>query len=224
MSTSNAPRLTLLLADPNDVSRMGLWTVLEADGRFTVVGDTGRLPGVPRLAARLRPNLILLDPDVAGHLDTGSIGALARDAPESRICVRTAVFEPRSFLDALLGGAQAYLLKGSGNTAMLAGALALVGRHNVVVVDPAIADPFRAAAVGKLAFYRSSGSAEPLSEREGQVLRLLAAGSSDKEMAATLAIDDTTVRTYVRRLRAKLGAETRAQLSVLAARQGLLDG
>jgi DNA-binding NarL/FixJ family response regulator len=211
---------SVLIADPNDVSRLGLRAVLAADPRFRVVGDTGH--DVLVLALRLRPDLIVLDPAVDGQIDSGIIRDLRERCSDSRLCIRTSVFEPHSFIEAMEIGVLGYLLKEDHDAALLCDVLAVIGQHGVAVGGPAVVEACHQQLAGHLMLMMPRPAEPPLSERERETLRLVAAGCTNGDVARCLGVAANTVGSYVERLKVKLGAETRAELIVVAMRRGLL--
>lgn len=178
MSVSSPSSVSVLLADPNDVARAGLKAWLTEDPRFAIAGDTAG--DAVAAAGRLRPDVIVVDPLTRQGFDVRMITDLAAIAPDSRICVYTNGFEPRSFLDAMLAGAQAYLLKHNTSGELLREALVLAGRFAAVVVDPLIAEHFRTRASGELTLNAVEPEGETLTPRERQVLALLVEVRSTK--------------------------------------------
>jgi DNA-binding NarL/FixJ family response regulator len=116
------------------------------------------------------------------------------------------------------------VLKDDADGGFVVDTLALVGRYGATVIDPAATAQFGAQTARRLRLMPDAPADQRLSEREHAVLRLLADGCTDQAIAARLDISDSTVRSYVGRICAKLGATTREQVMVLATRQGLLDG
>lgn len=184
MDTSNGSTLTVLLAGCSDVAGMGLRALLSSDPRFTIVGE---MPGdVARQAQRLRPDVIVLDLADSSRPNVALITDLAERTPQSHICVYTSAFEPHAFLDAMIAGAWAYLLKADIDGRLVADTLALVGWYRATVIDPAVRARFEAEAGHRLRLWLTP---EPhkqcrLSVREHEVVRLLAQGYSDKPIAA----------------------------------------
>ncbi len=129
--------LRVLIIDRDEVARAGMHTLLQGDARFTVVGELSRLQTEP--AVRSRPQVIVLDPVDRRGVNAAFIGALAQALPESRVCVYTELIDPASFLLAMEHGARAYLGKGTARADFLLDSLYMLGRHDAVVIDPAIA-------------------------------------------------------------------------------------
>ena len=163
--------ITVVLADPDDVTRTGMRAVLAADGRFAVIGETAG--NVRPLAERLRPDLIVVDPDAAGRGDLHQIADLAAAVPDGRIRIRTNAFEARSLLEAIGAGAQALLLKANANAAFLYDALALIGRFGAAVTGPLVLQQLRAHLAGRLIVVAPEPGERRLSAREREVLALL---------------------------------------------------
>ena len=168
--------MRVLLIDSNHYTRAGMRALLNEDGRFIVVGGTDR-DGVA-LARRLRPTLIIIDPGRGGgRLDTQLIAELAAAAPESRICIRTSVFDPKAVLRALELGALASFPKADTDAALLHDALALVGRWGAAVTGPGVVGRCRDHQHERgLRLVVSQPDDAGLTGRERQILTLLAAG------------------------------------------------
>lgn len=221
MAESRPQPVRVLLVDPNDVTRAGLEVLLAKDERFGIMGATAG--NALASARRLRPDLIVIDPDVRGQFDIERIATFAAAAPECCICIRTSVFEPRSFVQVMLAGARGYLLKGSARDGFVPDTLFAIGRHGAIVIDPAIGEYFLTCGRGMIVVRAPDPAAERLTDQERVILHLMADGNKDAEIAAGLHVADTTVRTHVRNLCLKLGARTRAHLMRLAEKQGLLS-
>lgn len=221
MASDSSP-ITVLIGDPDEVARLGLRALLADDPRFSVVGDTGR--DALALALQLRPDLIVLDPAVDGRLNIGSIEELRDRCPASRLCVRTSVFEPYTFVKAMEAGALGYVLTADHDAALLRDVLAVVGRHGVAVGGPAVVEACRRRLAGHLTVTIPDPAMPPLSERERETLHLVAAGYTNASVALRLGATANTVGSYVERLKEKLGAQTRAELIAAAVHHGLPEG
>jgi DNA-binding NarL/FixJ family response regulator len=214
--------ISVLLIDPNDVARAGLKALLADEPRFTVVGETAT-DGV-LLARRLRPRLILIERAMRNSWNLAPIRELATAAPDTCLCVYTAITEPRLFVDAMRAGARAYLLKGTTSGAFLLDAFWLVGRFHATIVDATMVERLQEESTVRLIFTEPSPQGQTITGRERAVLEMLASGASDKEIATSLSLGRTTVQTYVYRLQTKLGAKTRTHLGAIASRRGLIPG
>lgn len=195
--------LIVLVAGRNDVSRAGLKAILTEDSRFSVRGETAS--DVVALAQRLDPDLIVLDPEVSGHLDLPCIAELVARMPNGHVCLCTTLVKPQEFLDAMRAGARAYLHKASSG-AIIRDALAVVGHCGATVIDQAVAEHFGDRAAARLVLHPVTAGGQLFSRREWEVLALLADGATDKEITAQLGIRASTVQTYVQHICTKLGA------------------
>lgn len=211
--------ITVLLADPSDVSRFGLRTLLQGDRRFTVIGDAPT--DVVGAAQRLHPELIVVDPAVRGEVDLHLIDELHRLSRESRLLILTTAFEPHAFLAAMLKRVHGYFLKDSGGQgALLLETLSLVDRFGVVVVDVAIAEHFWALPGIPIAVHVPVPTI--LTTREAEVLALATQGNTDKEIADRLRLTVRTVEYHLEQACQRLGASNRVQLGWLLHERGLL--
>jgi two-component system response regulator NreC len=202
--------LTVALADDHPVVRAGLKTLLEADSAIQVVGEfdelTGTMAGVPAL----RPDVLVLDLAMAGKSSLGAIPELLSANPGMKIVILTMQEDPGFAREALRLGASGYVLKDAAADELLL-ALRTV-RRGSTYLHPALG--------AQMAVLDAATS--PLTDREIQVLRLLAEGHTNVEIASRLYLSLRTVETHRGQLRAKLGLESRAELSAYARQNGLL--
>lgn len=212
------PRLRVLLADDHAIVREGLKALINGHPDMEVVGEAADGRTVCTKANELRPDVVVMDvsmPDVNGVQATREV---RRQRPEVRVLALT-VHEERSYLRELMeAGASGYVLKRSA-AEDLVHALRVVARGDVYL-DPSVA----AVVLGKLAraHPQENRSGVELSERETEVLRLIAQGHSNKEIAARLAISTKTVETYKARSMEKLGLTGRADIVRFALQEGWL--
>jgi two-component system response regulator NreC len=213
MTGSAAPSerpLTVALADDHPVVRAGLKTLLEADSAVHVVGEFADLPATRNGVPVLRPDVLVLDLAMAGESSLGAIPALLGATPGLRIVILTMQEDPGFAREALRLGASGYVLKDAAADELLL-ALRTV-RRGSTYLHPALG--------AQMAVLDASTS--PLTDREIQVLRLLAEGNTNAEIAARLYLSLRTVEAHRGQLRAKLGLETRAELSAYAREHGLV--
>lgn len=205
--------IKVLIVEDHPIVREGVTAVLERERDIDVVGAAESAADGLRLAAKLRPDVVLLDlklPDSAVAGD--SVAAFAHDG--RGVVVFTAYDADDDVFRAIRGGARGYLLKGS-PAAEIAQAIRQV-HAGESYLSPRIA----AKLVKDVTQPRGRGG--PLSARERGVLRLVAAGQSNKQIAQTLSISERTVKFHVTAVFNKLGADNRAQAVALAAQRGLL--
>jgi two-component system, NarL family, response regulator NreC len=202
--------LTVALADDHPVVRAGLKTLLEADSAVQVVGEFEDLPGTRNGVPVLRPDVLVLDLAMAGESSLGAIPVLLGATPGLKIVILTMQEDPGFAREALRLGASGYVLKDAAADELLL-ALRTV-RRGSTYLHPALG--------AQMAVLDASTS--PLTDREIQVLRLLAEGHTNAEIAARLYLSLRTVETHRGQLRTKLGLETRAELSAYAREHGLV--
>jgi DNA-binding NarL/FixJ family response regulator len=205
--------IRVLIVDDHPIVREGVTTVLEHESDIDVVGAAGTIDEGLRLAAKFHPNVILLDLRLPDAASFDGVTAFAREG--RGIVVFTAYDADEDVFRAIRGGARGYLLKGS-PAAEIAQAIRQV-HAGESYLSPRIA--------AKLV----QGVAEPrsrtglLSARERGVVRLVAAGLSNRQIAQTLSISERTVKFHVTAIFNKLGADNRAQAVAIAAERGLLS-
>jgi DNA-binding NarL/FixJ family response regulator len=205
--------IKVLIVEDHPIVREGVTTVLERERDINVVGAAGTIGEGLRLAARLNPDVVLLDLKLPDAGDVDGVASFAR--PGRSIVVFTAYDADDDVFRAIRGGARGYLLKGS-PAADIAEAVRQV-HAGESYLSPRIA----AKLVQGVTHPR--GGTGSLSARERGVLRLVAAGLSNLQIAQTLSISERTVKFHVTAIFNKLGAENRAQAVAIAAERGLLS-
>lgn len=210
--------ITLLLVDDHAVLRAGLRLLLDAQPDMQVVGEAGDGSEALALAARLRPDVILLDLSMPGLGGLDALPALRKAAPGARVVVLT-MHDDESYLrQALRRGAAGYVLKKAADVDLLS-AVRTAARGEVYV-HPSLQ---RVLLEDLLPPSDESGNPwEALSEREREVLALVARGHTAAEIAARLSLSPKTVETYRARGMEKLGLRSRAALVQFALQHGLL--
>jgi len=225
--------LRVMVVDDHTLFRRGLVALLCAEGRFEVVGEAADANEAQRVAAQCRPQVILLDNHLPGVSGVDALPALRAAAPQARVLMLTMSEDERDLAAAVRGGATGYLLKtadseelgqaveraargeasfGAAMAAKLASAFAPLepGVTPVPVDEPVAA----AAAVAAPA---ADDPLTVLSPREREILELIARGDSNKEIARTLDIAETTVKIHVQNILRKLDLSSRVQAAVLVA-------
>ena len=214
----NAPT-TLFLIDDHTLLRRGLVALLSQQPDLRVVGEAGDAAEALRLLPALRPDVILLDNHLPGVRGVDAIAGLREASQASRVLMLTVSEDGQDLAAALRNGAQGYLLKTIDGD-LLAQAIRRAARGEPVV-SPEM--------MGKLvAAFQSQGAPTPeplpeeeepasvLSPREEDVLREIARGLSNKEIARALDIAETTVKIHVQHILRKLGLSSRVQAAVYA--------
>jgi DNA-binding NarL/FixJ family response regulator len=207
----------VLVVDDHPVVREGLVSVLEDQPGIEVVGAVDSAEHAIVQAGRLRPDIVLLDLELPGMDGVEAIPRLLAASPASGVIVFTAYDTEERVLGAVRAGARGYLLKGAGGQEIgqAIRAVEAGGSH----LAPRVASTI-------LAQVARPPANQParLSQREEEVLRLVAQGLPSKQIARELGITERTVKFHVASLRRKLGADNRAQMVAIAAQRGLLAG
>jgi DNA-binding NarL/FixJ family response regulator len=203
--------IRLLIVDDHPVVREGVAAVLERERDIEVVGTAETAADGLRLAAKLRPDVVLLDLKLPDTAPGEAVASLAR---ERKVLVFTAYDSDEDVFRAIQDGARGYLLKGTPGSELVHAIRQVHGGQSYL--SPQVA----ATIVQDVRSPRARRGL--LSPRERGVLRLVAAGLSNKEIAAALSISERTVKFHVTALFNKLGAENRAQAVAVAAERGLL--
>ncbi|WP_061292915.1 response regulator [Herbidospora cretacea] len=203
--------IRLLIADDHPVVRDGLSAMFAAAPGFEVVGEACDGAEAVRLAAELRPDVILLDLRMPGTDGLTAITELAKAGVTSKVLVLTTYDTDSHVLPAIEAGATGYLLKDSPREELLRGARAAARGESVL--SPSVAARL---------LTRVRTPPPPLSPREIEVLELIAAGNTNREAAARLFITEATVKSHLLNVYAKLGVNDRAAAVAEAFNRGLL--
>jgi NarL family two-component system response regulator LiaR len=204
----------ILVVDDHGVVRQGLRMYLALDPELEVVGEAANGAEALSLAHELRPDVILMDLLMPVMDGIAATQAIRRELPEVEVIALTSVLEDRAVYGAMRAGAIGYLLKDTQADELCQAIKAAAAGQ--VQMSPSVAARL-------LREVPAPPSPEPLTERETEVLRQLAQGKSNKEIAASLVIAEKTVRTHVSNVLAKLGVTSRTQAALHAVRTGLVS-
>ena len=213
-AAGSAP-VTIVLADDHKVVRSGLRMLLESDGRFTVLAESGDVATTIDAVERCRPRVLVLDLNMGGESSLESIPQLRAEVPETQIVVLTMQDNPAFARVALRAGAVGYVLKDAADAELMSAVeLAAEGR---TYLNPELG--------AKLASEPAENEARPdnLSPREIEVLKLIALGHTNGEIAATLFLSVRTVESHRAHIQQKVRLTTRAELVTYARAHALLD-
>jgi DNA-binding NarL/FixJ family response regulator len=227
---TDTARIRVLIADDQALVRGGFRLILEAQGDIEVVGEAVDGVEAVQLARRLRPSVVLLDvrmPRLDGIQATRQLASPAADAEpvaqaRIRVLILTTFDHDEYVYEALRAGASGFLLK-TVRPRQLAAAV-----RDVAAGDALLAPDITRRLIEQFVHRPPPGTTVPpalgeLTPREVEVLRLLARGLSNAEIADELVVGETTVRTHVTRILAKLGVRDRVQAVVAAYESGLVQ-
>lgn len=204
----------VLIVDDHSVVRQGLRMFLGADPELEVCGEARDGSEALALARKLKPDVVLMDllmPVMDGITATA---AIRRELPEVEVVALTSVIEDHAVMDAMRAGAIGYLLKDT-DAGELCRAIKAAAQGQVQLSPQAATRLLREVRTPEREI-------EPLTDREAEVLKLLAQGDSNKEISRDLKIGEQTVKTHVSHLLNKLGVTSRTQAALYAIRNGLV--
>jgi DNA-binding NarL/FixJ family response regulator len=215
-----ATSVRVLLVDDHDLFRTGLRNLLEERG-VQVAGEAGQGADAVRLVRELAPDVVVMDLHMPGMSGIEAIRQIHGFAPLTRVLVLTISDQDDDVLDAILAGACGYLLKDASVDELIRGIIAAAVGESLV--SPAIAgkvlQQVRATAISPEA---ADTIRTELSDRELDVLKLIAAGNDNAMIAAQLHISPKTVKNHISNILMKLQIENRIQAAVYAVRSGLV--
>jgi DNA-binding NarL/FixJ family response regulator len=206
--------IRILITDDHGVVRQGLRMFLSLDPEMEVVGEASNGREAVAMVRELEPDVVLMDllmPVMDGIEATGAIRA---EMPDVEVIALTSVLDDGSVTGAVRAGAIGYLLKDT-DAEELKRAIKAAAEGRVHLAPEAAARLMREV--------RAPESPEALTERETEVLRLLARGKANKQIATSLFVSEKTVKTHVSSILMKLGVQSRTQAALYAVRTGLVS-
>ena len=215
--------IRVLLADDQALFREGLETLLSVHKDIQVIGQAVNGQETVDLAMKLHPDVILMDMQMPVLNGIGATRRLKQSLPDCRVIVLTTFDDKETIFDALRAGAVGYLLKDVGS-AQLAESIRVTARGESIL-EPSVAAKVVAefSRVSSLVGETSSEVLpEPLSQREIELLRLIASGLSNKEIGETLFITEGTVKNHITHILGKLSVRDRTQAAMKAKEFGLI--
>jgi DNA-binding NarL/FixJ family response regulator len=214
------PRVRVLIVDDDDLMRAGLRGVLASDERIELVGEADDGRQAVYRTRLLKPDVVLMDvrmPDLDGISATRELLAAF---PEVKVVILTTFEQDDYIFGALSAGASGFLLKRTRPEELIAAI------HTIAAGDSLLSPSVTSRVIERMAGQPSPDATrdarlEELTPRETEVLSLMARGLSNAEIAATLVIEESTVKTHVKRILAKLDARDRVQAVIFAYESGL---
>jgi DNA-binding NarL/FixJ family response regulator len=211
----------VLVVDDDKLMRAGLRAVFSSDDQIEVVGEAGDGRAAIDSARRLSPDVILMDvrmPEMDGITATREV---LRSSPEARVVIVTTFEEDDYVFGALAAGASGFLLKRTGPEELI-GAIKTVAAGDALLSPSVTRRVIERMARGMPVEEADEGRLEELTDRERQVLELLAEGLTNAEIATRLVIEESTVKTHVKRVLMKLNLRDRVQAVIFAYETGLI--
>jgi two-component system response regulator NreC len=211
--SSSAGPIRVVIADDHAVVRRGLRQVLDAEGGFEIVAEASDIEGARRYVRGHHPDVLVLDLNLPGGLSLGEIPAIRAECPDTQIVVLTMQNEPAYARQALGAGALGYVLKEAAEAELVE-----------AIRRAAIGDTYLNPRLGaRVAAEPPPGPPDDLSEREVEVLRMVALGHTNTEIAERLFISVRTVETHRAHIQQKLRIGSRHELVRYALEHGLLE-
>ena len=214
--------IKILLVDDQPLFREGLRTLLSVHSDFEVVGEAGNGEEALRLVRSLQPSVVLMDLQMPVLDGVAATRRLHEEQPACRVIVLTTFDDDEMVFDGLRAGAVGYLLKDAPSE-KLAEAIRVAARGETFL-QPSVAAKVVAefARLSRKTVGTQDSVIEPLSERELEILRLIAQGASNREIAGTLFLAEGTVKNHVTNILGKLEVRDRTQAALKAKESGLI--
>lgn len=221
--------IRVLLVDDHALFRSGIKSLLQRHPEFEIVGEAGDgMEGVKR-AAQLRPDVVLLDLHMPGLSGRDAAAMMAEEAPESHVLMLTVSEDAEDLIETLRAGACGYLLKNIEAETLTAAITKAAAGESVIspqmmgkLVQGVRGAPPKASTEAAAPAVVAS-ELNKLSPREREILVLVARGQSNKEIARTLDLAESTVKIHVQNVLRKLGLTSRVQAAVFAVEQGIVQ-
>jgi DNA-binding NarL/FixJ family response regulator len=209
----------VLIADDDDLMRAGLAAVLSSDPSIEVVGEASTGGEAVAGVRRLDPDVVLMDVRMPDRDGIAATRELSQSAAETRVLILTTFEEDQYIFGALRAGASGFVLKRTRPEELIAAV------HTVAAGESLLSPSVTRRVIDRMAEQPApevgDANAEELTPREREVLELLARGLSNAEIARTLVIESSTVKTHVKRILMKLGLRDRVQAVIYAYEHGL---
>jgi two-component system, NarL family, response regulator LiaR len=208
--------IRIIVVDDHSVVRQGLKMFLGLDPDLEIIGEAENGAEAVKLAAELQPDVVLMDMLMPVMDGIEATKIIRRDMPDTEVIALTSVLEDAAVVGAIKAGAIGYLLKDT-QSDELRRAIKAAAEGQVQLSPQAAARLMREVRTPEVA------APDALTERENDVLKLLAQGKANKEIARDLFIGEKTVKTHVSNILLKLGVQSRTQAALYAAQNGLAE-
>ncbi|HJZ00683.1 MAG TPA: response regulator transcription factor [Streptosporangiaceae bacterium] len=207
--TDNAEPVTVVVADDQSAVREGLVLLLGTLPGITVIGDAEDGQAAVDMVAASHPQIVLMDLNMPRCDGVAATRRIRVDYPQTQVVVLTTYSDDESIISALQAGALGYLTKDATRTEI--GRAVLAAAAGQAVLDPEVQQRLLLAAARAPAAAPGDDGEGDLTPRESDVLRLIAEGKSNREIARALYVSEATVKTHVNRIFAKTGSRDRTQ-------------
>jgi DNA-binding NarL/FixJ family response regulator len=219
-ATTVRPPLRLLVVDDHEVVREGLVALLSRRDEFQVVAEAGTVAESLAAARRFQPDLVIMDVRLPDGSGIEACREIRSEFPTMRVVMLTSYPDEEAVLSAILAGASGYLLKQIRGRDLVT-ALEAVGRGDSLL-DPAVTERVLER-VRRIANGDERDELSDLTAQERKILKLVAEGKTNKEIAAEVFLSDKTVKNYVSSILSKLNLQRRAQAAAFVAKHRLGD-
>lgn len=211
-SEDEGVRIRIVLADDHRVVRRGLRLLLDLEPDFEVVAEAGDIDGAQRYVRGHHPEVLVLDLNMPGGSSLDAIPVIRADSPETQIVVLTMQDGPEYAREALGSGAIGYVLKEAADAELVE-----------AIRRAAVGEGYLNPGLGARVAAQATGPPDDLSQRELEVLRLIALGHTNAEIAGQLFLSVRTVETHRSHIQQKLRLDSRSELVRYALARGLVD-
>lgn len=213
-------RIRVYIVDDHEVVRMGLKAALEAEADIGIVGEAGEGATALRELEVHRPDVVLMDIRMPRQNGIEVCRAVRERLPDTRVIMLTSYGDEEAVISSIMAGASGYLLKNTGRAELVRAVRSAAKGESLL--DPSVTGRVLAK-LRDLTGKEVDREAALLSDREKEVLVLVARGHTNKEIASRLYITENTARNHVSRILEKLGLSRRSEAATFAAQHGLLD-
>ena len=211
--------MRILIVDDHAITREGLKTILRDDPDFEVVAESGSAEGLVQLAQRTRPDVVLLDARMPGASGAEACRQLVAADPDTAVLMVSGYSDDRLVEECIRAGAKGYMVKDIERLSLKEGIRAVYGGGGAV--SPVIA----AKTLNRLRSQEELASAEPsspLSHTQLEILRLIAVGFSNREIAGRIHLSENTVKSHIQQIFRKLDVGNRVEAALRASKEGWL--
>jgi len=215
LTMSKESPITILIVDDHEVVRLGLQSVFKLVPEIKIVGEADSMGSAVTEAVRLQPDVVLLDIRLPDRSGVDACREILEACPTTKVLFLTSYADDNTILSAILSGAQGYVLKEIGSDSLIRAIQSVAEGQSLL--HPQITQQTMAL-LKNLADPENKSPVESLSQQEHRVIKLVAQGNTNKEIAAFLRLSEKTVKNYLSKIYEKLQVTRRSQAAVLYTR------